>query len=186
MFCAYCCIFKANFLYIYWFFLHIFCISYDIYTYLLHFGHTNAYLCIFQSAGPLQGPALGLSDSIPVPLHSNNFISLMISTLYCPNTLVSGGQVNLAPARALGPKSGGRWAVHKIRGLLSWDNPCQSASPSWETQPLWVCHETESQKIIIYMQNMPPLTGEIMKIQFYRELCRPAAHWPLPQSWHSI
>ena len=55
----------------------------------------------FSSAGPLQGPALGLSDSIPVPLLSNSFISFMISPLYCPNTLVSKGQVNLAPARAL-------------------------------------------------------------------------------------
>ena len=101
MFCAYNCIFKANsFIFpdFFPYFLHILWYLY-IFIAFLAYKCISMFISVLQV--PLQGPALGLSDSIPVPLHSNSFISLMISPLYCPNTLVSEGQVNLAPSRAL-------------------------------------------------------------------------------------
>ena len=64
-------------------FSHIFCISYDIYTYLLHFWHTNAYLCLFQFC---RSPAR--ASSRPFWFHSGSTSQQQLHIIYDITTLL--------------------------------------------------------------------------------------------------
>ena len=184
MFCAYKCIFKAN-IFIFPDFFPIFSayLMISIHIYCI-FGIQMHIYVYFSSAGPLQGPAIGLSDSIPVPLLSNSFISFMISPLYCPNTLVSKGQVNLAPARALvGVAPGGaqntwstklRWPLPISFTILGDPSTLSLSRKQKVKQLLHIC------KICLHLQE------KSWKFNFFAnfadqqliDLCQ----W-LPQSW---
>ena len=144
----------------------ILCISMHIYCI---FKHTNAYQCIFQfcRSSALASPRpfwFRSCSTSQQQLHSNSLLP--------KHTHLSwSGE----PWPALAPGLAGAWLCQntwstKLRKPL----PISFTIIEYQLTLSLSQKQTRKVKYSVYMQNMPSLVGK---------LGRPAAHYPLPQSW---